>query len=81
MITQSVLIPCTSLFGSLALLSSGDTFIVALHTINALCGFRKDELPDMASTGFAGKAGGVIRLVAGHDSFVRNGFFADGAVI
>jgi hypothetical protein len=52
------------------------TGIVTYHTVNALGCFGKHKLLYPALAGATGKTVGVIRLVAGHDRFFRDGLLA-----
>jgi hypothetical protein len=47
------------------------------HTINALAGLGEDELVDPVLAYFTFEAVGMIRIVAGHDSFVEDGKVTD----
>lgn len=57
------------------------TLVVALHAVDALTCFGKDELFDLGVTGAACEAGGVVGFVAGHDGFLHDGKVADVAGI
>lgn len=57
------------------------TFIMTLHAIYALAGFGEDEFIDPVLAYFTLEAVCVIRVVAGHDGFVKNGEVTDVAVV
>jgi hypothetical protein len=48
-------------------------FAVAVHAIDALAGFGKDEFIDSVFADFTFEAVGVVRIVAGHNGFVEDG--------
>jgi hypothetical protein len=54
---------------------------VTVHTVYALARFGEYELINPISANFAFETVGVIRVVAGHDSFIKNGEFADVAAV
>jgi len=55
--------------------------IVAIHTVDALTCFGKYEFVDPISADFTFETVSVVRVVAGHNSFVKNGKFADIAAV
>jgi len=57
------------------------TFIVTLHTIYALTGFGENELVYPILAYFTFEAMRVIRIIASHDGFVKNGEMADIAIV
>ena len=57
--------------------TSRHPLIVAVHAVNALTCLGEHEFVDPISADFALETVRVVRVVAGHDSFVKNGKFAD----
>lgn len=57
--------------------TSRHPLIVTVHTIYTLACFGKHEFVDPISANFALETVGMVRVVAGHDSFIENGKFAD----
>jgi len=57
------------------------TFIVTLHTIYALTGLGEDKLVYPILAYFTFEAMRVIRIVASHDSLVKNGEMADITIV
>ena len=57
------------------------SLIVTIHAVYALAGFGKYEFVDPISANLALETVRMIRVIAGHDSFVKNGKFADIATI
>ena len=55
--------------------------IVTIHAVYALAGFGEYEFVDAISANLALETVRVIRVVAGHDSFVKNRKFADIATV
>ena len=55
--------------------------VVTIHAVYALTGFGKYEFVDPISANFAFETVRVVRVVAGHDSFVKNGELADIATV
>jgi len=55
--------------------------VVAVHTVDALTCFGKYEFVDPISADFTFETVSVVRVVAGHDSFVKDGKFADIAAV
>jgi len=55
--------------------------VVTVHAVYSLACFGKYEFVDPISADFALEAMRVVRVVTGHDSFVKNGKFADIAAV
>ena len=55
--------------------------IVTVHAVYALARFGEDKFIDPISANFTLETVGVIRVIAGHDGFVKNGKFANIATI
>ena len=54
---------------------------MALHTVESLTSLSKDKLVDATLAAPTRKTRGMIRIVAGHDSFVEDGEVAYFAVV
>lgn len=54
---------------------------MTIHAVYALASFGKYEFVDTISANLALETVRVIRVIAGHDGFVKNGEFADIATI
>ena len=61
--------------------ASRHPLVVTIHAVDALACFGKYEFVDPISANFALETVGVVRVVTGHDSFVKDGEFADIAAI
>lgn len=61
--------------------ATGDALVMALHTIYTMAGFGKHEFVDSIMTRTTLETMGVIRVVASHDSFVKDRLVADAATI
>jgi len=48
-------------------------FIVAVHAVDSLAGLCENEFIDAVAADFTLEAVSMIRVVAGHDSFVEDG--------
>ena len=70
-----------SLFLLVPLPTSCYPLIVTVHAVDALTCFGKYEFVDPISADFTFETVGVVRVVAGHDSFVKDGKFADIAAV
>lgn len=70
-----------SLFLLVPLSTSCHPLVVTVHAVYALTCFGKYEFVDPISADFALETVRVVGVVAGHDSFVKNGKFADVAAI
>ena len=55
--------------------------IMTVHAVDALTCLGKYEFVDPISANLALETMGVVRVVTGHDSFVKNGEFADIAAV
>jgi hypothetical protein len=70
-----------SLFLLVPLSTSRYPLIMTVHAVYALTGLGKYEFVNPISADFALETVRVVRVVAGHDSFVKNGKFADIAAV
>jgi hypothetical protein len=61
--------------------AAGDALIVAFHTVNTMTGFGEHQLVDTIVTGTTLEAVRVIRVVAGHDGFIKDWLMADTAIV
>jgi hypothetical protein len=61
--------------------AAGDAQVVAPHAIDTMTGFGEHELVDTIVTGTTFEAVRVIRVVAGHDGFIKNWLMADTAIV
>jgi hypothetical protein len=61
--------------------AAGDALVVASHAINAMTGFGKHKLVDTIVTGTTFEAVRVIRVIAGHDGFIKDWLMADTAIV
>ena len=69
------------LFLLVPLSTSRYPLVVTVHTVYSLARFGKYEFVDPISADFALETVRVVRVVTGHDSFVKDGKFADIAAI
>ena len=70
-----------SLFLLVPLSTSRHPLIMTVHAVYALACFGKYEFVDPIPADFALETVRVVRVVAGHDGFVKNGKFADIATV
>lgn len=55
--------------------------MVTLHTVNTMTGLGKHEFVDTIVTRATFEAVGMVRVVTGHDSFVKYGLVTDAAAV
>jgi len=70
-----------SLFLLVPLPTPRHPLIVTIHTVYALTCFGKYEFVDPISANFALETVRVVRVVAGHNSFIKDGKFANIAAV
>ena len=61
--------------------ASGYPLIVTVHAVYSLACFGEDKFVDTISANFTLETVSVVRVIAGHDGFVKDGKFADIAAI
>jgi len=62
-------------------LAAGDALLVTLHAVNTMTGFGKHEFVDTIVTGTTFEAVGVVRVVTGHDGFVKDGLVTNATAV
>ena len=62
-------------------LTAGDALMVTLHAVNTMTGFGKHEFVDTIVTGTTFEAVGVVRVVTGHDGFVKDGLLTNATAV
>ena len=55
--------------------------VVAVHTVDALTGFGKDEFVNAVVTNFTLETVRMIRVIASHNGFIENGEMTDVATV
>jgi hypothetical protein len=61
--------------------AADDALVVALHTVNTMTSLGKHKFVDTIVTGATFKAVGMVRVVASHDGFVKDGLVTDAAAV
>jgi hypothetical protein len=61
--------------------AAGDALVVAFHTIDTMTGLGEHKLVDTVVTGTTFEAVRVIRVIAGHDGFIKDWLMADAATV
>ncbi len=61
--------------------AAGNVLVMTFCVINPEAGLGEHKLVDMVVTGMTFEAVRVIRVIAGHDSFIEDGLMADAAVV
>jgi len=61
--------------------AAGNALVMTFHAINPVAGLGEHKLVDTVVTGTTFEAVRVIRVIAGHDGFIKNGLMADAAVV
>jgi len=61
--------------------AAGDALVVTLHTVNTMTGLGKHKFIDTVATGATFEAVRVIRVVARHNSFIKDGLVTDAATV
>jgi hypothetical protein len=61
--------------------AAGDALVVALHTVNTMTSLGKHKFVDAIVTGATFETVGVVRVVAGHNGFIKDGLVTDATAV
>jgi hypothetical protein len=61
--------------------TAGDALVMALHAVDTMAGLGKHKFVDTVVTGAAFEAVRMVRIVAGHDGFVKDGLVTDATAV
>jgi hypothetical protein len=61
--------------------AAGDALVVTLHTVDTMTSLGKHQFVDAIVTGATFKTVGVVRVIAGHNGFVKDGLVTDATAV